>query len=209
MEYEEVTSIEQLRELYDSPISIAIEKQKSQLDQYSKKFLALSSFSIISTANNDGLLDCSPRGDQPGFIQVLDNNTIAKPDRPGNNRLDSLSNIIENPNIGIITLIPGFNECLRINGTAKIVTNTELLNRFKHQSKCPISVIVVSIKEIYFHCAKAITRANLWHPESHIPRSSMPSFGRILMAQIDPNKTEKEIVEVEDIIQHRLKNTLY
>lgn len=209
MEFEEIKSVEELRKLYDAPMELVIKKQKSKLDEYSTEFLSLSAFSILATSNSNGHLDCSPRGDYPGFIQVLDDDTIALPDRPGNNRLDSLCNIVENPNVGILALIPGFKECLRINGIAKVTNNGDLLARFEYQGKLPKSAIVVSIKEIYFHCAKAITRAKLWEVESLVSRSIMPSLGKILMAQIDPEKSKGEVKKVEDLIESRVKTTLY
>lgn len=209
MEFEEITSIEELRELYDAPMELVIMKQKSHLDRHSAKFLSLSAFSILATSNSNGYLDCSPRGDYPGFIQVLDDHTIALPDRPGNNRLDSLCNIVENPNIGILALIPGFKECLRINGIAKVTANDDLLARFEHKGKLPKSAIVISIKEIYFHCAKAITRAKLWEVDSQVSRSIMPSLGKILMDQTAPGKSQDEVKKVEDLIESRVKTTLY
>ena len=159
MEFEMIESMNALRSLYEAPMDLVLKKQKSKLDKYSIQFLKLSPFSVLSTSSAKGKMDCSPRGDYPGFVGVLDDHTIAIPDRPGNNRLDSLSNIIENPNVGVLALIPGFSECLRINGTAKIVTNIDLLERFEYQGKLPKTVIVISISEIYFHCAKAITRS--------------------------------------------------
>jgi PPOX class probable FMN-dependent enzyme len=209
MEYDEITSKEQLRSLYSSPMELVVKKQKNSLDEHSEKFISLSPFVIISTAGSDGLLDASPRGESAGFIKVLDDRTIAIPDRPGNNRLDSLTNIIENPQIGIVAVIPGFKECLRINGSAKIVTNSELLEQFEHSGKLPISAIVISIQEVYFHCAKAIARAKLWEQNSHVSREEMPSLGRILMSQIAPEKTEDEIKEVEELIENRVLTTLY
>jgi len=209
MKFEKIKTIDKLRELYDSPMDLVIKKEKNRLDKYTTQYLELSAFPVISTSSIDGNMDCSPRGDYPGFIQVFDENTVAIPDRPGNNRLDSLKNIIENPNIGILVLVPGFSECLRINGTAKIVTNLEILERFKYNQKLPKSVIIVSIKEIYFHCAKAITRSNLWKSESKVDRNVMPSFGKILMDQIDPSKSEEEVKKVEDLIESRVKTTLY
>lgn len=209
MEYEEITSKEQLRDLYSQPMELVIKKQQECLDEHSEKFISLSPFAIISTAGNNGLLDASPRGESSGFIKVLDKHTVAIPDRPGNNRLDSLTNIIENPKIGMLLLIPGFKECLRINGSAKIVTNNNLLKKFDHNGKPPISLIVVSIQEVYFHCAKAITRAKLWDSCSHVSRNEMPSLGRILMSQIAPEKSEVDIKEVEALIEDRVKTTLY
>ena len=189
MKFKAIETIAELRDLYDNPVDLVLKKQQSKLDEYSTKFLNLSAFSVLSTSNINGNMDCSPRGDYQGFIQVLDNKTIAIPDRPGNNRLDSLSNIVENPNVGVLSLVSGFSECLRINGTARIVTDADLLERFKYQGKLPKSVIIVSINEIYFHCTKAITRSKLWEEEFHINRDVMPSLGKILMAQIAPSES--------------------
>ncbi|MAZ89601.1 MAG: hypothetical protein CL693_18360 [Cellvibrionaceae bacterium] len=209
MKFEEIGSLEQLRTLYDLPMELAVKKQRDKLDKFSIEFLELSAFSILATSDAQGHMDCSPRGDHPGFIQLLDERTIALPDRPGNNRLDSLSNIISNPSVGLLALIPGFKECLRINGTAKVVVNNEILERFEHQGKLPKSVIVISIREVYFHCAKAISRSKLWEPDAKVDRNIMPSLGRIIMNQIDPEKSETEVKEVEDRIEERAKTTLY
>ena len=209
MKYKVVESMEELRKLYDSPMDMVLKKQKSELDEYSTKFLSLSAFSVLSTSDMNGNMDCSPRGDYQGFIQKLDSKTIAIPDRPGNNRLDSLSNIIKNPNVGVLSLVSGFSECLRINGTAKISTDTRLLEKFKYQGKLPKSVSIISINEIYFHCAKAITRSQLWNKESQVSRDVMPSLGKILMAQIDPSKSKEEVKKVEELIENRVKTTLY
>ncbi len=209
MKLDVIKSMAQLREIYPAPKGLVIKKQKSALDDYTRQFLDLSAFAILSTSNALGVQDCSPRGDYPGFIQALDNNTIVIPDRPGNNRLDTLSNIIENPNVGLLVLIPGFKECLRINGRACIATNTDLLQKFKHQDKCPSSVIVLTISEIYFHCAKAITRSKLWDIASQVDRSVMPSLGEMLMKQIDPLTSDEEIKQVDQFIEGRVKTTLY
>ncbi|MGH1374326.1 MAG: pyridoxamine 5'-phosphate oxidase family protein [Cellvibrionaceae bacterium] len=209
MKFEEIGSLEQLRSLYDLPMELAVKKQRDKLDKFSIEFLELSAFSILATSDAQGQMDCSPRGDHPGFIQLLDECTIALPDRPGNNRLDSLSNIISNPSVGLLVLIPGFKECLRINGTARIVVNSELLERFEYQGKLPKSVIVISIREVYFHCAKAISRSKLWESDAKVDRNIMPSLGRIIMNQIDPEKSETEVKEVEDRIEERAKTTLY
>ena len=209
MEYEIVESLDQLSELYEAPMDLALRKEKTELDKFSIQFLELSAFSVISTSSADGSMDCSPRGDYPGFIQVLGRQTVAIPDRPGNNRLDSLRNIVENPVIGILALVPGFSECLRINGAAQVVTNEDILALFEYKGKLPKSVIVVEIKEIYFHCAKAITRSRLWKAESQTDRHVMPSLGKILMSQIDPSKSTDEIEQVEKLITDNEKNTLY
>jgi uncharacterized protein len=209
MEFEVIETIDQLRDLYQAPMDLALKKQQSRLDKYSSQFLSLSAFCILSTSNAAGHMDCSPRGDYPGFIQALDETTVALPDRPGNNRLDSLSNIVENPEMGLLIIIPGFSECLRINGAAKVVTNADVLKRFKYKGKLPKSVIIISIREVYFHCAKAIVRAKLWQAESQIARSTMPGLGALLMAQIDPSKTKEEVQEIENLIEESTKSTLY
>ncbi len=209
MEFESINSLDELRELYGQPLDLAVNKQKDELDRLTEQYLGLSPFSIISTVGKNGFLDCSPRGDVPGFIKPLNKKTLAIPDRPGNNRLDSLGNIVENPNVGILVLVPGFKECLRINGCAKIVTDENILKMFEYKGKLPISVIIVTIREIYFHCEKAISRAKLWNSGSQVNRECMPTFGRMLMEQIDPNKTEDEIEKVEKLIEERLKTMLY
>ncbi len=209
MEYKTVDSLDQLNALYEAPTELALRKGKTELDEFSIQFLELSSFSVISTANADGSMDCSPRGDYPGFIQVLGRQTVAIPDRPGNNRLDSLRNIVENPVIGILVLVSGFSECLRINGSAKIVTNEDILALFEYKGKLPKSAIIVEIQEIYFHCAKSIIRSRLWEVESQINRNVMPSLGKIFMTQIDSSKSKEEIKLVEKAIVEREKNTLY
>ena len=209
MTYSAINDAKALRELYGEPLEIAVDKEKSEIDEYSKQFLALSPFALLSTASKAGIQDCSPRGDYPGFIQALDNKTLALPDRPGNNRLDSLCNIIENPNVGILILVPGFGECLRINGTATITTDNQLIKQCEYQGKQPKSVIVISILEVYFHCTKAIKRSKLWDKESQNDRSVMPSFARILMAQSKPESSESDIKKMEAFVDKRAKNQLY
>ncbi len=209
MKYKTIQTLDQLRELYPAPMELAIKKQQSKLDKYSIKFLSLSAFSILSTANTRGHLDCSPRGDYPGFIEALDEHTIAIPDRPGNNRLDSLSNIVTNPEIGLLILVPGFAECLRINGSATVVTDAEILERFRYRDKLPVSVIIVEIRETYFHCAKAIIRSKLWQADAQVDRSAMPGMGEIIMTQIDPSKNKDEIKIIDKLIEEANQSTLY
>lgn len=209
MRFHPISSHDELRSIYDAPAALAVNKQKAELDAYSERFLQLCPFIVLSTASRDGRFDCSPRGDYPGFVAILDKHTIAIPDRPGNNRLDSLGNIIEHPAVGILALVPGFNECLRINGSALLTADDALRARFEHQNKIPKAVIVVSIQEIYFHCAKAIHRSRLWDNAAKADRSLLPSLGRILMNQIDPAQSEQEIAAVEQLIETRARTTLY
>lgn len=209
MRFHPISSQDELRSIYDAPAALAVNKQKAELDAYSERFLQLCPFIVLSTSSRDGRFDCSPRGDYPGFVVILDKHTIAIPDRPGNNRLDSLSNLIEHPAVGILALVPGFNECLRINGSALLTADDALRARFEHQNKLPKAVIVVSIQEIYFHCAKAIHRSRLWDSAAKADRSLLPSLGRILMNQIDPAQSEQEIAAVEQLIETRARTTLY
>ncbi|OUS27040.1 hypothetical protein A9Q99_17710 [Gammaproteobacteria bacterium 45_16_T64] len=206
---QKITSKEQLRALYSAPMPMAVKKQQDSLDTYAKQFLQLCPFITLSTVGQSGFLDCSPRGDHPGFIQSIGNQSIAIPDRPGNNRLDSLTNIVECSEVGVLALIPGFKECLRINGEAYIDVTPGLLKRFEYRNKLPTSVIVVNVREVYFHCAKAITRSHLWDSESYVDRSEMPSFGRILMEQIKGDVSDEDVEKAETLIAERVKTTLY
>lgn len=209
MSFRPITSQDELRSIYDAPAALAVNKQKAELDVYSERFLQLCPFIVLSTSSKNGRFDCSPRGDHHGFVAALDKHTIAIPDRPGNNRLDSLSNIIDHPAVGILALVPGFNECLRINGSALVTADDALRAMFIHQNKMPKAVIVVTIQEIYFHCAKAINRSRLWDNETKADRSLLPSLGRILMNQIDPAQPEQDIAAVEQLIETRARTTLY
>ena len=139
---------------------------------------------LIGSSDGKGNADVTPKGDKPGFAAVLDDNTIAIPDRPGNNRLDTLENIIVNPAVGLLFLIPGMNETLRVNGDAGITVDAALRERLAVEGKPPQSVIVVTVKSAYMHCAKAFMRSELWKPESWPDRSSMPTLGAILRDQM-------------------------
>jgi len=123
--------------------------------------------------------DCSPKGDPAGFVTILDNRTLAIPDRPGNNRIDNLRNIVTDPRVSLLFLIPGVGETLRVNGLAHITTDPELLTSCEIKGKLPRTVIVVRIQAAYFHCAKAIARSDLWNPATHVPRDSLPSAGQM------------------------------
>ena len=204
-----IESMEALRALYDAPKDISVKKQLVKLDQHAIRFIELSGFALLATSDAKGRIDCSPRGDHPGFIQVLDEGRIALPDRPGNNRLDSLGNIVENPNVGLLLLIPGFKESLRINGQAHISIQQDLLERFEYHGKLPKSVIVIETSEVYFHCAKALARSKLWEPESRVDRNAMPSLGKILMNQIKPDASSGEIETLDSEIEQRVKTGLY
>lgn len=179
-----ISSHEELRAHYRPASENALRKELRRLDDHARKFLANSPFVLIGTSDDKGNADVTPRGDRPGFVAVLDDITLAIPDRPGNNRLDTLENLLVNPGIGLLFLIPGMNETLRVNGEARITVDNGLRERLAVEGKPPLSVIVVKVRAIYMHCAKAFMRSELWKPESWPPRSAMPTFGQILKDQL-------------------------
>lgn len=179
-----IASKDELRALYGEPSERAVRKQLSRLDIHCRNFIALSPFLVIATAGADGLADASPRGDAPGFVRVVDETTLLVPDRLGNNRTDTLRNIVDNPAIGLIFFVPGINETLRVNGHARITTSETLLAGLEAQGKTPRSALIVAVKEAYLQCAKALIRSRLWDPETRIERSRFPSLGQILADQI-------------------------
>lgn len=179
-----IESREHLRQLYKAPGDGAVRKEMRTLDGHSKGFIGKSPFVLIGSSDHDGNADVTPKGDKPGFVAILDDTTIAIPDRPGNNRLDTLENILRNPAVGLLFLIPGMNETLRINGEARLTTDPALREQLAVDGKAPISVIVVSVKAAYMHCAKAFMRSELWKLETWPDRASLPTLGQILRDQL-------------------------
>ena len=176
-----VRDIAELAALYNPPRERSVRKQMDHLDEHSRAFIAASPLVIIGTRGN-GLGDTSPRGDVAGFVRVADDYTLLIPDRPGNNRLDNLRNIIENPAVGLLFLVPGLAEAFRVNGEALISRDPALLESFAVQGKLPRTVLVVRVKEAYIHCSKALVRADLWNPAKFAAPGVVPSFGTIMAA---------------------------
>jgi PPOX class probable FMN-dependent enzyme len=197
-----VTDVSELRALYGQPMGLAVKKSLPRLDRHCREFIRLSPFLLVSTQGPAGA-DISPRGDPSGFVSVEDDGTILIPDRPGNNRIDTLENILRNPRVGIIFLVPGLNETLRINGVAEIVVGPEL-RRLAHQDRVPKTAIRVRIEEVFFHCAKALIRSKLWDPESRVPKGSLPPLGVILADQIAGLDGEAETAAIENAYRTRL-----
>jgi hypothetical protein len=187
-----VSNVEELRQAYGAPHDVSLRKEMRFLDRHARNFIANCPFVLIGSSDKEGNGDVTPKGDRPGFVAVLDDTTIAIPDRPGNNRLDTLENVIRNPAVGLIFLVPGMNETLRINGLAKITFDEALRERLAVDGKAPRSVMVVSIKAVYMHCAKAFLRSRLWNPEGWLPRSAMPTLGEILKDQLSLPETANE-----------------
>ncbi|TKT82831.1 pyridoxamine 5'-phosphate oxidase family protein [Aquamicrobium sp. LC103] len=179
-----ITTREALRSHYKQPGDGAVRKELRLLDGHSRSFIARSPFVLIGSSDGAGNADVTPKGDKPGFVAVLDDNTLAIPDRPGNNRLDTWENIIANPAVGLLFLIPGMNETLRVNGDARLTVDEGLRAKFEIDGRLPLSVLVVTVKACYMHCAKAFMRSELWKPETWPDRSKLPTLGEILRDQL-------------------------
>ena len=199
MEPNEITTRESLYDCYGDANKRAAKKEMYKLDNHTRHFISLSPFFVLSTSSSSLGTDASPRGDAPGFVKVVDDHTLVVPDRMGNNRVDSMKNIMENPNIGMLFLLPGMNETLRINGKARVTTDKALLKQLSVRGKCPKTGLIVEVVEVFMHCAKALMRSHLWDPERHIERSSFPTLGQIFKDQIgdveSAEETEKAIQE--------------
>ncbi|WP_420592090.1 MSMEG_1061 family FMN-dependent PPOX-type flavoprotein [Bacterioplanoides sp.] len=204
-----VNSVEKLREIIDFPKPVFVDKEKEKLDLYTRQYIQLSPYMVMSSSDGKGMSDSSPRGGEPGFVSVVNDHTLAIPDRPGNNRVDTLENIIHYSSVGLLFLIPGFSECLRVNGDAVISTNQALIDSFEFDGKKPSVVILIDIKQVYFHCSKAIIRSRLWQPDSIVDRSIMPSLGEMLLNQDGPGVSQEEVESLEKLIESRIKTTLY
>jgi len=189
-----VTNESGLRALYRPAKERAKLKQLENLDKHARNFISLSPFFVISTSNLEGKLDSSPRGGEPGFVFVKDDKTLLIPDAKGNNRLDTMINITQNPNVGTLFLLPGVDETLRINGSAEIRTDENYLLNFSHYRNTPISVIKVEVEEVFLHCAKSLMRSKLWSEASKLDRSTFPTMGQMINDQIH-NATEPESQE--------------
>ncbi len=170
-----ITSLDALSTIYKKPKQVVLEKQTDRITEPGRDFIAASPFLILSTASDAGI-DSSPKGDAPGFVQVLDEHTLLIPDRPGNNRIDGMKNIIANPKVGIIFMVPGANDTFRVNGRAKISVDPVLLSRFLVQEKQPRAVIVVTVEEAFNHCPNAFVRSKFWGTEMKRP-GGVPTIG--------------------------------
>jgi len=195
-----------LREIVGEPIPIVRDKEMPRLDKYCRQFIEMSPFLCLGTVGADGHIDMSPRGDPPGFVQVLDDTTILIPDRQGNQRVDSMQNIIDNPRIGLIFFLPGVEETLRIRGRVSITSDSDLLGPLALNGKTPKLGFLIKIDQVFFQCAKALIRSKLWDPATPIKRSEFPPFAQITR---DQRRPDAEIAEVEAMIQENYKTQLY
>src|SRR3954453_20826999 len=184
--------------------AMAERKVLTRLDRHCRHFIELSPFLVLATADADGRVDASPRGDPPGFVRILDDRTLLLPDRPGNNRVDSFGNVLSAPGVGIIFFVPGIDETLRVNGQAELVTGHPALASMEVQDRAPRTGLLVHLEEAFFHCAKALRRARLWDPETRIERSTFPTLGRIIADQVSGFDAEDADRRIETAYRERM-----
>src|SRR5947209_844199 len=175
-----------LRDVIGEPIDIVKAKLSDHINELTRQFIERSPFVCLATSRPDGGLDVSPRGDPPGFVRVLDQNTLLLPERPGNRLADTLTNLLHDPRIAVLFLIPGVGDTFRVNGRAEIVDDPELLAPSAMNGKAPKLGLLITVQEAYTQCSKALIRSDLWNPEHHIERSELPSHGEILRSLTDP-----------------------
>ncbi len=200
-----ITDLAALEALYGQPANTSIAKEVTRLTSGYRALIEASPFFVLATSGPDGL-DASPRGDAPGFLLVADDKTLLIPDRRGNNRIDSLRNILHDPRVGLLFLIPGVHETLRVNGRAVIDGDPALCDRFAVDGKAPKSVLVITIDAVFFQCARAVLRARLWDPAARVARSSLPSIGALL-AEASAGQEGGEAYERS--LNERIPKTLY
>jgi hypothetical protein len=194
----QIQTLEQLRALYKTPSERAVLKELTYIDKHIQRFISLSPFMTISSGNLHHQMDCSPRGGEAGFVKVLDAQTLLIPDSPGNNRLDTLSNIIETSQVGLLFFVPGIDEVVRVNGKATLQTDPDLLVHFSGMKNRPKLLIKVGVEAAYMHCPKAMMRSTLWSVESHQKFDAMPTLGEIIQDQTkmtSPVETREEMLK--------------
>ncbi|MDH0372379.1 pyridoxamine 5'-phosphate oxidase family protein [Comamonas aquatica] len=200
-----ITGEDQLRRLYAMPAERALRKQQAALDAHCQRFIALSPLCVLATGGGAGaLMDASPRGGAPGFVHVHDAQTLWIPDAGGNNRLDSLSNLLHDPRIGLLFMVPGVNETLRINGTARLRDEPAWTGHFAGAHFTPKLVIEVQVHEAYLHCAKALMRSRLWQAEAQVERSALPSMNQMIHAQIGLDTPPESQAAMEQRYQQQI-----
>ena len=198
-------TVDEVRNDYGEAMELSRDKVMPHLDRHARAFIARSPFLVLGTADARGRQDVSPRGDPPGFVRVLDDRTLAVPDRPGNRRLDSLLNIASQPNVSLLFIVPGFDDTLRVNGRARISRRPAILHDLAVGGKPALSALVVSVEEVFMHCAKAFIRSRFWDPLARQDRRSFPSLGRIIADQI----AGVDAAEADQSIDENYRSELY
>ncbi|UUZ81736.1 pyridoxamine 5'-phosphate oxidase family protein [Paenibacillus sp. P26] len=202
-----ISSEDELRSLLGFPSELVQNKVISHLDQHCLEFISKSPFLVMATSDNQGMCDVSPRGDAPGFVEVLDETHILIPERPGNRKLDSLRNILSNPKVGLVFIIPGLEETLRINGNACIIRDEDLLERMEVNGKIPVVGIGVAVEECFVHCAKAFKRSNLWNPQMWLHEEGLPNIAKMIADHVKLPGIDAE--KVDKALQDSYLNRLY
>lgn len=194
-----ITSEAQLRSLFIAPAERAIRKQQTQLDSYCQQFITLSPFCVIATGGAAGsLMDASPRGGHPGFVHIHDAHTLWLPDGSGNNRLDSLCNLLHDPRIGMLFMVPGVNETLRVNGTVRLRDERPYVQYFAAEHFTPKVVLEIRVQEAYLHCAKALMRSKLWQPQAQVSRDVLPSMNQMIHTQLGLGPAQESQQHMEE-----------
>ena len=193
-----IDSREKLRAAYPPAKERSVKKQLTRLDRHCLRFVSLSPFVVLSSGTLEGGFDASPRGGEPGFVKASGSTTLLIPDAPGNNRLDTLENIIASGRLGLLFLIPGVDETLRVNGRARLLDDPALLRTFANEKRTPKLAIEVKVEDVYLHCAKALMRSKLWSAESRVERAVLPTMGQMLADQLgEPALAETQAQMVE------------
>ncbi|HEY3596077.1 MAG TPA: pyridoxamine 5'-phosphate oxidase family protein [Paraburkholderia sp.] len=200
-----LTTIDELEALYGPPHERSVRKEIPFVNEDYRAFIEHAPLIVLATAGPEGL-DCSPRGDAPGFVRIVDEHTLAIPDRVGNNRVDSLRNVIVEPHVGLLFIVPGVGETLRVNGRGRICADAAVLDSFAVEGKRPRTVLFVDVDAVYFHCSKALARSKLWDSSRHVERSQLPSAGamhrRLNGETFDANAYDLDLIE-------RMRTSLY
>jgi len=201
-----VTNAAQLRELFGEPVPRAVAKTLASLNQHCRAFIARSPFLLVASSNADGQMDVSPKGDPPGFVQVLDDSTLAIPERPGNRRADTYNNVLENPKVGLIFLVPGKTETLRVSGTAQIVRDLDLRESMAVRGKTPDFALAVTVQEAFFHCSKCMIRSHLWDTADWPSLDGLPSLAQ---TAVEAAKLQTPVQEVHEAVKRDEVDRLY
>jgi len=202
-----ITTPDELAALLGTPSQLSLKKQLAALDDGMRRFIAHSPFMVLSTHSRDGRCDASPRGDGPGFVGVVDEKTLLVPDRPGNKRVDSFKNILETGHVGLLFLVPGYGETLRVNGRAALIRDPERLAPLAAQGKTPTLAIAVEVEECYLQCAKAIFRSKLWEPHAKADLETMPCAAEMLVTQTQ--LAEFDVPAMQKLLDNAYRNNLY
>jgi len=203
-----ITTLQALRDIYKPASERALKKEIQSLDVHATQFIGLSPFVVLSSSGENGDLDASPRGGEPGFVKVLDAHTLLIPDAPGNNRLDTLENIVATGQLGLLFLVPGFDETLRVNGCAVLSTDAIDVQPFAQAKRPPALVIRMTVASVYLHCAKSLMRSQLWDATRQLDRASLPTMGAMLRDQIQAFKGETIEIESQAQMLERYRQSL-